>query len=454
MPPDDETRPGLAQLLDLNALSARDTSKHELLQQMQDVFLGLGFEDMAAEWTARGIIITAVILIGVGAHLLARRVLLKGVVALIAKSKTKWDDVFHETKVFERLAQIAPALVVYSCADWMFRDIANLRDFTVRVSVSYMILIGARVVAALLDGMVKVYRTFDVAKNRPMKSFAQMGKIFTYAICTILILGTLMNRSPWAFVGGLGAMMAIVLLVFKDSILGLVAGIQLSANNMVRLGDWIEMPKYGADGDVVDISLTTIKVQNWDKTISTIPTYALISDSFKNWRGMSESDGRRIKRSICIDMNTVKFCDESMLERFKNFSLIRDYLDEKLREIGQFNKEHGADGSVTVNGRRLTNLGTFRRYIRAYLAEHASIHDGMTLLVRHLQPTADGLPIEIYAFSSDKVWANFEDIQADIFDHLLAAAPEFGLRVFQNPSGFDLRSAGAALRAAPQEKTA
>ncbi len=421
------------------ALAARDTSKHEILQQLEELFEGLGIDALASEWMARGIIIAGVILLSIGAHFVARRVLLKGVTALISKSKTKWDDMFLEANVFERLAQIAPALVIYSCADWMFRDLEDLWDFTVRFSLSYMVLIGGRVVAALLDGLVKVYRGFDVAKNRPMKSFAQVGKIFTYAFCAIVILGTLMNKSPWALVTGVGAMMAIILLVFKDSILGLVAGIQLSANNMVRVGDWIEMPKYGADGDVIDISLTTIKVQNWDKTISTIPTYAFISDSFKNWRGMSESGGRRIKRSIHIDMNSAKFCDEPMLERFKKFSVIRDYIDEKLQDVKKFNDEQSVDGSVSVNGRRLTNLGTFRKYVQAYLSNHPKINDGMTLLVRHRQPTATGLPIEIYAFSNDKVWANYEDIQADIFDHLLAALPEFDLRVFQNPSGLDFR---------------
>jgi miniconductance mechanosensitive channel len=227
------------------------------------------------------------------------------------------------------------------------------------------------------------------------------------------------------------------MLVFKDSILGLVGGIQLTANNMVHIGDWIEMPKYGADGDVIDISLTTVKVQNWDKTISAIPAYALISDSFKNWRGMSESGGRRIKRSINIDMNTVKLCDPMMLDKFRRIEHIAEYIDAKQSEIDEYNAAANIDNTEMVNGRRMTNVGTFRAYVVAYLKNHPKINQNMTFLVRQLKPTECGLPIEIYVFSSDKVWANYEAIQADIFDHILAVIPEFGLRVFQNPTGSD-----------------
>ena len=243
-----------------------------------------------------------------------------------------------------------------------------------------------------------------------------------------------MNRRWVRFVLGVTA---VLLLIFKDAILGFVAGIQLSANNMIHIGDWIDMPKYGADGDVIDITLTTVKVQNWDKTISTIPAYSLISDSFKNWRGMSESGGRRIKRSINIDMNTICFCDEQMIEKYRHIQYIADYIDAKKREIDEHNIAANVDDSELVNGRRMTNIGTFRAYVIAYLKNHPKINRDMTFLVRQLQPNENGLPIEIYVFSSDKVWANYEAIQADIFDHILAAVPNFGLRVFQNPTGSD-----------------
>jgi miniconductance mechanosensitive channel len=234
-------------------------------------------------------------------------------------------------------------------------------------------------------------------------------------------------------------MTAVLLLIFKDAILGLVAGIQLTANKMIAVGDWIEMPKYGADGDVLDLTLTTVKVQNWDKTITTIPTYALISDAFKNWRGMQESGGRRIKRSIAIDMNSIKFCDEEMLERFRKIQYISEHIERKRKELQEHNRLLKVDDSSLANGRRLTNVGTFRAYIQAYLKNHPAIHQNMTFLVRQLAPSDHGLPIEIYVFSSDTAWVTYEAIQADIFDHLLAVLPEFDLRVFQSPAGHDFQ---------------
>ena len=234
------------------------------------------------------------------------------------------------------------------------------------------------------------------------------------------------------------------MLVFKDSILGLVEGIQLSANQMVSRGDWIEMPKYGADGDVLEVALTTVKVQNWDKTITTIPTYTLITESFKNWRGMSESGGRRIKRSINIDIGSIKFCSQEMLERFSRIQHITEYLDKKRQEISSWNAARNLEASDPLNGRQLTNVGTFRAYVAAYLRHHPMVHQDMTFLVRQLAPTAQGLPIEIYVFSRDQVWSNYEDIQADIFDHILAIAPAFDLSVYQSPSGGDVKDALAS----------
>lgn len=242
----------------------------------------------------------------------------------------------------------------------------------------------------------------------------------------------------------LGGLTAVLLLVFKDMILGLVAGIQLSSNNMIARGDWIEMPNYGADGDVIDITLTTVMVQNWDKTITTIPTYALISDSFKNWKGMQESGGRRIKRAVNIDINSIRFVDDELLSKLRKVELLKDYLQDKLQEIDKYNQEHAVDTSLLINGRKITNIGTFRAYLIAYLRRHPLINKEMTFLVRQLRPTECGLPIEVYVFSNDKVWANYEAIQADIFDHIFAVVPEFGLRVFQNPTGSDFQFLKAA----------
>jgi miniconductance mechanosensitive channel len=233
---------------------------------------------------------------------------------------------------------------------------------------------------------------------------------------------------------------AVLLLVFRDTILGFVASIQLSANNMVKPGDWIEMPSHNADGTVLDISLNTVKVQNWDKTIATVPTYALVSESFRNWKGMEESGGRRIKRSINIDMNSVRFVDDELAEKFKKIHLLKAYVESREEEILKYNEENKIDGSILVNGRRMTNLGTFRKYVEEYLRKHPKIHNDMTFLVRQLQPDERGLPIEIYVFSNDQAWANYETIQADIFDHILAVIPEFELRVFQNPSGRDFQN--------------
>ena len=266
---------------------------------------------------------------------------------------------------------------------------------------------------------------------------------------TIAVISLIIGHSPTLLLGGLGAMTAVLMLIFKDPILGLVAGIQLSSNQMVAPSDWIEMSKYGADGDVLEVAMTTVKVKNWDKTITTIPPYALITESFENWRGMSESDGRRIKRAINIDMDSIRFCDEEMFDRFAKIQYIAEYLEKKRHEISGWNAERNVDASDPLNGRQLTNLGTFRAYVVAYLRNHPMIHQEMTFLVRHLAPTEHGLPIEIYVFSRDQVWSDYEGIQADIFDHILAMAPAFNLRIYQSPAGSDVRTLLDALNTKP-----
>jgi miniconductance mechanosensitive channel len=309
----------------------------------------------------------------------------------------------------------------------------------------YLIVIVLMVGFALLDAVVEFFASRETTRTLPIKGFIQSAKLLVFLMSGVLMLSLLLNRSPLYFLSGLGALTAVLLLVFKDALLGLVAGVQISVNRMIQIGDWIEMPKYGADGDVIDVSLTTVKVQNWDKTVTTVPTYALISDPVKNWRAMAESGGRRIKRSVLLDMQTFQFVDEKLLAKLLTFRRLHDYLQKKIPEIDEYNRQHQDDLKVVVNGRRLTNVGCFRAYVLEYLKTHPHVRQDMTLLVRQLQPTAQGLPLEIYVFSADTRWANYEALQADIFDHLLTVIPEFELRVYQSPSSLDVAQFGKNL---------
>jgi miniconductance mechanosensitive channel len=294
--------------------------------------------------------------------------------------------------------------------------------------------------SAFFNSVLLIYQQYPVSKTRPIKGYIQVAKIILYLLVSITVISFLLGQNPLLMIGGLGAFSAVLLLVFKDSILGLVAGVQLTVNDMLRPGDWISLPKYDADGTVIDITLTTVKVQNWDRTFTTVPAYALFAESFKNFRGMEESGGRRIKRSINIDMNSVKFCTPDMLQKFERIHYVAQYIKDKEVEIKKFNEAQNIDPHVLVNGRRQTNLGVFRNYLKNYLLNHPKIHNDMTFLIRHLQPTETGIPIEVYVFSREQAWAVYEAIQADIFDHILAVIPEFELRVFQNPSGADFKS--------------
>ena len=377
-------------------------------------------------------------------NFITKQFILHVVERVVKRSKTTWDDAMLKRRVFHRLSHLAPATLFYLAAPLVFFERATAQANMKLAATVYIIAIGLWVLDAFLNSVVDVSRNYAFFKKTPILGFIQVVKIILCILGGIMILGLITDKDPTKIIAGLGAMTAVLLLIFKDAILGLVAGIQLSANDMVHIGDWIAMPKYGADGDVIDITLTTVKVQNWDKTISTIPAYSLISDSFINWRGMSESGGRRIKRAVNIDMTSIRFCDEAMLEAFRKIQYITEYIHEKKCEIDAHNKAADVDDSQLVNGRRMTNIGTFRAYVIAYLKHHPKIHQDMTFLVRQLAPNAEGLPIEVYVFSNDQVWANYEAIQADIFDHILAAIPQFGLRVFQNPTGADFRSLAAA----------
>lgn len=412
-----------------------------MVDKLQSILMSWKLNESLAELFSALIVIAGILLLAVIINFIAKKLILGVIRRFVAKTKNQWDDAFVEHKVFQRLSHIAPALVIYSLAPVPFPDSESATQVIQRFAIAYMILVGIFVVDSALTALTKVYQRTEVSREKPIQAYVQVVKVLLYIVAGILVISTLLNKSPWVMLSGLGAMTAIVLLVFKDTILGFVASIQLSRYDMVRRGDWIEMKKYGVDGDVIDVSVNTVKVRNFDKTITTIPTYSLIADSFKNWRGMQESKGRRIKRAINIDMNSAKFCTEEMIKRFSKFEYIKDYVEQKNKELAEYNKEKKVDLNELVNGRRLTNLGTFRAYIQGYLRNHPKIHTegGFTFLIRQLDPSANGLPIELYVFSNDINWINYEAIQADIFDHLLAVIPEFDLRVFQNPTGEDLR---------------
>jgi len=383
----------------------------------------------------------AIALLAFIADRLTKVILVGTIKRIVKRSKNQYDDILLKKKVFTRLAHIAPALVVNATVIYL-TDAPALTEFIQLITKLYIVLVSALVIDSFISALHEIYMQLPISEGRNIKGYVQLVKILVYIIAILVIISILTQKPVGGLLAGLGAFAAVLMLVFKDTILGLVASIQLSGNKMVSVGDWISMPKYNADGDVIDISLNTVKVQNWDKTIATIPTYALVSDSFSNWKGMSESGGRRIKRSINIDMQSVHFVDKEMIEKYKQIRVLKGYIEQKEKEIEEFNKKIGADTSDKINGRRMTNLGIFRKYLESYLQNHPKINKEMTFLVRHLQPTEKGIPIEIYVFSNDQVWANYEAIQADIFDHVLAVIPEFGLRVFQNPTGEDWKSLG------------
>jgi len=410
-----------------------------MVEVICDFLISRGMNQEAAGLVARSSVCALAVVASVVANLAAKRLILKALSHIILRTKTTWDDIFLERKVFDKLSHLAPAAVLYLMLPLALEGYGRLTAIAVNSVFIYMIIIGVLVIDSTLNASLDLYRRLAIAKEIPMKSFVQVVKVVIFFLVGIYIIAIILDKTPLYFFSGLGALTAVLLLIFKDAILGFVAGIQLAANKMVAHGDWIEMPKYGADGDVMEVALTTVKVQNWDKTITTIPTYALISESFKNWRGMQESGGRRIKRSVYLDINTMRFCTEEMIERFSKIRYIADYMAKKRKELEDHNAARGLDSAASTDKRQLTNVGTFRAYVIAYLKNHPMINQEMTFLVRQLAPTEHGLPIEIYVFCKDKVWAHYEAIQSDIFDHILAVVPEFDLGVFQSPSGTDFR---------------
>lgn len=370
--------------------------------------------------------------------LIAKRLLVSTARALAKRSSITWDDALVAHNVFGRLAQVIPAIIVFVGAPFVPGLAQGVVQLIRNIAMGYAVLMLTLALTAMLSAANTIYSASPVAKERPLKGFVQLMQMVVWIFGGIMIIAAVLDRSPLLLLSGFGAMTAILLLIFKDTILSLVASVQLTAQDMVRVGDWIEMPQFGADGDVVDVQLHTVKVQNWDKTITTIPTHRLITDAFKNWRGMSQVGARRIKRAIHVDVSSMRFQTQEEVDHFKRFALLKDYIGNKERELSEYNAGLTTEVDAAVNRRRLTNLGTFRAYAFNYLKNHPKIHSEMTLLVRQLDPGPEGLPLEIYCFTNTTEWAAYEGIQSDIFDHFLSIVPEFGLRVYQQPSGSDL----------------
>ncbi len=400
----------------------------------------LNTSEKISEFVYIGVFLLVIILLAVIANFITKKIILKVIQKLVAKSKTQWDDMLLDKKFLNKVTHIVPALILFLLLPIALQDYPQAISITKNAILVYMVIMVLLAIDALINGFHAVYKSLPMSKGKSIKSFVQVGKIIFYFIGGIAIISILLNKEIGAIFAGLGAMAAVLMLVFKDSILGLVGGVQLSSNDMVRVGDWISMPSRNADGDVIEISLNTVKVQNFDKTITTIPTYSLVNESFTNWRGMQESGGRRIRRHILIDTSSIKLCTPEMIHKFKKIQVLKDYIEKKQKELEEFNKSNNIDNSVVVNGRRMTNIGTFRAYLTEYLKNHPAIYsEGMTFLLRQLQPTETGLPLEIYVFTKTTNWVEYESIQADVFDHVLATAKEFDLKVFQNPTGFDFQ---------------
>jgi len=400
--------------------------------------LELGLTTGMVESLVRGGLILLVLLLSWVTHRVSQGPINRSIEKFAHYTIQQWDDTLVEKHIVKRILYFIPLIMLYVLSSPILTGTSLLPLSQTLISFLFLI-VGMMFLDAMLNALLAIYGKSAISKEISITPFVQVLKLVLYFVTGILLLSLLLQKTPLYFLSGLGALTAVLMFVFKDVLMGFVAGIQLIANKMVAPKDWIEMPKYGADGDVLEITLTTVKVQNFDNTITTIPTYALINESFKNWRNMNLSGGRRIKRYVNIDLGSIKFCSSEMLEQFKRIQLISQYIQNRQEEILVYNKKHQVDESTLVNGRRLTNIGVFRSYVEAYLRQHPMIHKDMTFLIRQLSPSENGLPIEIYVFCKDTNWTAYEAIQADIFDHILAVVPEFDLRVFQEPSGSDFQ---------------
>lgn len=412
---------------------------HSLVQRVNEWLLSLGMNEAGADVMDSFILLLLIVGVAFLLNWVCRRIILRTVSKLVQRTKATWDDIVFNDKVMTNFSRMVAPVLLYVALPFTFPDYVGTLwlDFLGRFCLIYILVSFLRFLSALFSAFYQVYSGREKYRDKPLKGLLQTAQVILFFIGAIIIVGILINRSPLVLLTGLGASAAVLMLVFKDSIMGFVSGIQLSANDMLKVGDWITMPKYGADGTVIEVTLNTVKVRNFDKTITTIPPYLLISDSFQNWRGMQESGGRRVKRSINIDMNSVCFCTPDMLEKYRRIQLLKEYVESTEQRLASYNEAHEIDNSVLVNGRRQTNLGVFRAYLTSYLKSLPEVNHDLTCMVRQLQPTADGIPLELYFFSSTTVWVDYEGIQADVFDHVLAIIPEFGLRVFQRPSGAD-----------------
>lgn len=386
----------------------------EIAQQLSD--MGIDKENLS--WSTRLTLVALILLISYIMTQLFRHLVIPAVHKITSRTKATWDDYLFNEKMMTSFCRMIPPIMFYLLLPFVFNNVPQVLDILLKGCLIYLVITTLMLVNSFLNSLYEISNEHETLRNRPLKGIYQMINLVAIGIGIILIISILIDQNAATILAGLGASAAVLMLIFKDSILGLVAGVQLSANDMLRPGDWITMPKYGADGDVLEVSLTTVKVRNFDKTITTIPPYALVSDSFQNWRGMRETGGRRIKRSIFIDMTTVHFCSEREKEMFAS----RGWIDE-----AQAKPET-----------QVVNLYVFRNYLQNYLKEHPRTHKELMIMVRQMQPTSEGLPLEIYCFSNTTVWPEYEQIQGEIFDHILAVIPEFGLRIFQRPSGNDL----------------
>ena len=401
----------------------------------EDFLTSQGLSLEMTNYTVLGLGSIVLIVVCFLGNFITRKFIVRGIQKFIKNSKNDWDDILIQKKVFDSLSTLVPLILIQYLSVPLLSNFTFLIPFVhVAVRVS-LVLVITSVLMKALKAMEEVSKKIPSFKDKPIVSYIQLASIMIYVVAAILIIATILDKDPLALLGALGALTAVLMLVFKDTILGLVASIQISSNDMVRVGDWVSMPKYGTDGDVLAITLNTVKIQNWDKTISTIPTYAFISDSFKNWRGMTDSKGRRIKRSLNIDMTSIKFCTDEEINQYKGVEMLKDYIDARQNEIATYNEANGHDKSTLVNGRNLTNIGLFREYAHQYLSANENLRADLTLMVRQLEPTENGLPIEVYCFSNNIQWVEYERIQADIFDHLLSSLPNFNLEIFQNPTG-------------------
>ncbi|KAA6350547.1 Miniconductance mechanosensitive channel YbdG [termite gut metagenome] len=401
-----------------------------ILQGINELLVSWGISGPLADGLDRGVLFAFMLLAAYLANVICSHLILPLITKLVQHTKITWDDVIFDRKVIIHLVRIVSPALVYVCIPYVFPSNPVIPEMIQRICKVAGIYFFVCFVNAFFVALYTLYT--EKEQGHPLKGLLQTIQVVLFLIGAISIIGVLIGKSPIVLLATLGTSAAVLMLVFKDSIMGVLSGIQLSANKMLRVGDWITMPKYGADGKVIEVALYTVKVQNWDNTITTIPPYALISDSFQNWRAMQQSGGRRVKRAINIDMNSIKFCTPQMLAKYRKIHLLTAYIDDTEQAVQAYNQERRIDPSVLVNGRRQTNLSVFRAYLMAYLKSHPDVHPGMMCMVRHLHPTEKGIPLELYFFSTTTAWIPYETIQADIFDHVLAIIPEFDLRVFQN----------------------